>query len=118
MLTMYMRAIQQAEIDFCGDTLVKRYLERSGRSILHDKIRAATARDDSNALDVVLREYGTEVNNPLCLKILFFDDLGHALREGDKIEFLRVHMESSAAGKKRWMLMILSVVPAGCDCAC
>ena len=55
-------AIQQAEIDFCGDTLVKRYLERSGRSILHDKIRAATAAGDSNALDLVLREYGTEVN--------------------------------------------------------
>lgn len=51
----------QAEIDFCGETLVTRHLERSGRSVLHDKIRAATWTEDSRALDMVLRQYGKEV---------------------------------------------------------
>lgn len=51
----------QAEIDFCGETLVSRHLERTGRSALHDKIRAATWTEDSKALDMVLRQYGREV---------------------------------------------------------
>jgi hypothetical protein len=60
--------VLKAEIDFCGDTLVKRHLERCGRSILHDKIREAAATGDSDAIDLVLREYGSEVRRATLLE--------------------------------------------------
>mmetsp|Transcript_15370 Transcript_15370/g.39688 ORF Transcript_15370/g.39688 Transcript_15370/m.39688 type:complete len:564 (-) Transcript_15370:64-1755(-) len=59
----------KAEIDFCGETLVSRHLERTGRSALHDKIRAATWTEDSKALDMVLRQYGREVVEALASEV-------------------------------------------------
>eukprot|EP00191_Tetraselmis_sp_GSL018_P006581 CAMPEP_0177610112 /NCGR_PEP_ID=MMETSP0419_2-20121207/19560_1 /TAXON_ID=582737 /ORGANISM="Tetraselmis sp., Strain GSL018" /LENGTH=475 /DNA_ID=CAMNT_0019105305 /DNA_START=404 /DNA_END=1832 /DNA_ORIENTATION=+ len=68
----------KAEIDFCGETLVSRHLERSGRSILHDKVRAATWTSDSRALDLVLRQYGREVVEALAVEV---DRIEMELRE-------------------------------------
>mmetsp|Transcript_30703 Transcript_30703/g.86802 ORF Transcript_30703/g.86802 Transcript_30703/m.86802 type:complete len:569 (+) Transcript_30703:274-1980(+) len=68
----------KAEIDFCGETLVARYLERSGHSILQDKIRAAANAEDTHVLDLVLRQYGKEVVQALATEV---DRIEMELRE-------------------------------------
>jgi zinc transporter 9 len=51
----------KAEIDFVGEAVVERHMERLGQDFLYGRMKLASQTNNDNALDMCLKEYGKDM---------------------------------------------------------